>query len=108
MRDIERLLVRVSPHIIFGLCCASYDLWYHHVVFQPALAKQSHVPSEVFFSDVVYSAEGQKLFVDGEISDGGPEIKCFFSTPLYLDLTRERYLAFLFPGLRVTWYALQG
>lgn len=37
------------------------DLWFHHVVFQPDLAEQCHVLSEVVFRDSVYSAEGQKL-----------------------------------------------
>lgn len=65
------------------------------------MAKQSHVMSEVVFRNVVYSAEGQKVFVDDEISDGGSGMNCFLYSPLYLDLTRERYVTFLLAGLRV-------
>lgn len=30
-----------------------------------------------FFGDAAYIAEGQKVFVDDEMGDGGPEIKYF-------------------------------
>lgn len=57
---VLRLSDNIKSQIIWWRCCASTDLWYHHVVFQPDLAKQCHVLSEVVFRDSVYSAEGQK------------------------------------------------